>query len=76
MFSDATLSMSVSSRPTIPFVLALYHKMDNHLTDTIESTVLPYSIRCGATQARVKLRKYSSIAEKNQYYTLGTGTYP
>lgn len=64
--------MSRASQPTIPFVLPLYEQMDAALLTTSNDSSLPFNLQCAASVGREKLLKYKVLAERNQYYIIGT----
>jgi hypothetical protein len=72
-FTEVTLQMSHSTIPTIPFVLPLYHKMENHLEMVSTSWEHSFKIQHAAEQGLQKLGKYSSVAKTHHSYILGTG---
>ena len=57
--------MSCAKEPTIPFVLPMYTKMDNHLSTTMADSSLPMKLQFAVLVAHTKLTKYMSIAKKN-----------
>ncbi|KAF9552914.1 hypothetical protein CPC08DRAFT_646303, partial [Agrocybe pediades] len=76
IFTEATLQMSISQYPTIPFVLPVYELMKNKLTLTIESPAVPPLLRGAARAALSKLHKYREKALNNQYYKLAAVLHP
>jgi len=71
-FTKVTLQMSQSNVPTIPFVLPLYHKMEQHLTAVSTSWDKSFKIQHAAEKGLVKLRKYSVPAKGHHSYIIGT----
>ncbi|KAF4618026.1 hypothetical protein D9613_012868 [Agrocybe pediades] len=76
-FTTATAEMSVSKKPTLPFVLPLYEVLQAHLKKAVDDRLnLPLRIRQGAAAGLAKLTKYKAKAESNQYYRIGTMLHP
>ena len=71
-FTEVTLQMSQSKIPTIPFVLPLYHKMEQHLIATSASWDKSFKIQHAAEKGLEKLRKYSIPAKLHHSYIIGT----
>jgi hypothetical protein len=64
--------MSQSKVPTIPFVLPLYHKMEQHLVAIATSWDRSCKVQEAAEQGLAKLRKYSIPAKAHHSYVIGT----
>ncbi len=65
--------MSHSKSPTIPFVLPLYYKMQQHLQAVVDSPHYSFTLQSAAEKGLEKLEKYFSIAREHHAYILGTG---
>jgi hypothetical protein len=68
--------MSQNKVPTIPFVLPLYHKMEQHLEAISTDPDITFSVRHAVGKGLEKLRKYSVPAKLHHSYILGTSTFP
>jgi hypothetical protein len=73
VFSDATLKVSASKTPTIPYVLPLFCGLEAHLQILRHDPKSSYNIRNAATKGLNKLLKYKSRAFENWNLILGTG---
>ena len=71
MFKNATAGISVSSRPTIPYVLPVYQMMQVKLEEWEGDMKLPPAIRLASAQAHRKLQKFKSMADKNECFIIG-----
>ena len=75
-FMLATKEFSKTKQPTIPFVLPTYFQLKAHLNTVMTNTQrFDFSIRNAVAKGQDKLDKYLKLAEKNQHYIIGTGTY-
>ena len=66
--------MSQNKVPTIPFVLPLYHKMEQHL-EAISRDVT-FKLQYAVDKGLEKLRKYFVPAKVHHSYILGTSMFP
>ncbi|KAF4612503.1 hypothetical protein D9613_012755 [Agrocybe pediades] len=76
VFTKATLKMSQSSVPTIPYVLPIYESMRSRFNQLLSNPKAPLRIRLAAKPALAKLEKYRAKATENQFYKLGTVLHP
>lgn len=67
--------MSQNKVPTIPFVLPLYHKMEQHLEAVSTYPGVTFKVQQAVNKGLEKLRKYSIPAKAHHSYILGTGTF-
>ncbi|RXW11685.1 hypothetical protein EST38_g14171 [Candolleomyces aberdarensis] len=76
-FTTATLQLSSSRCPTIPFVLPIYDALEKHLSQIIGDTRrYSMSIRTAVSIGKSKLMKYKATAVTNHNYILGTVLHP
>ncbi|RXW12861.1 hypothetical protein EST38_g12992, partial [Candolleomyces aberdarensis] len=76
-FTTATLQLSSSRCPTIPFVLPIYDALEKHLSQIIGDTSrYSMSIRSAVSIGKSKLMKYKTLAVGNHNYILGTALHP
>jgi hypothetical protein len=68
--------MSKNKVPTIPFVLPLYHKMEQHLEAVSRDSGLTFKLQYAVDKGLEKLRKYSVPAKVHHSYILGTSMFP
>jgi hypothetical protein len=73
VFSDATLKVSASKTPTIPYVLPLFCGLEAHLEELRRDPSSSPSIRHAARKGLDKLTKYKPKAFENYNLILGTG---
>ena len=71
-FTEVTLQMSQSNIPTLPFVLPLYHKMEQHLVSISTSNDKSWKVQHASEVGLKKLRKYSVPAMAHHTYVIGT----
>ncbi|KAJ2920749.1 hypothetical protein H1R20_g16345, partial [Candolleomyces eurysporus] len=76
-FTMATLQLSSSKCPTIPFVLPIYDALEKHLSAIIgNSQRYTFTVRTAVSIGKAKLLKYKSLAVQNHNYILGTALHP
>ncbi|KAF8632686.1 hypothetical protein AX15_001739 [Amanita polypyramis BW_CC] len=75
-FTKVTLQMSQSKIPTIPFILPLYHKMEQHLVTVSASWDMSFKIQHAAKHGLEKLRKYTIPAKLHHSYIIRTILHP
>ena len=68
--------MSQNKVLTIPFVLPLYHKMEQHLKAISTDPGVTFKVQHAVNKGLEKLRKYSIPAKVHHSYILGTSTFP
>ena len=71
-FTEVTPQMSQSKIPTIPFILPLYHKMEQHLITVSASWDMSFKIQRAAKHGLEKLRKYTIPAKLHHSYIIRT----
>ncbi|KZW00764.1 hypothetical protein EXIGLDRAFT_603806 [Exidia glandulosa HHB12029] len=76
IFPDVTRHMSQSGQPTLPWVLPMYHYMDEELQKRIGRQDLPENIRAAAEAGLTRLRHYYELAVKCQYNWIATALHP
>ena len=69
--------MSQNKVPTIPFVLPLYHKMEQHLeaVSIDPGPGVTFKVQHAVDKGLEKLRKYSIPAKLHHSYILGTSMF-
>ena len=66
--------MSCNTIPTIPFILPLYYRTQNHLTAIFEDPKTSFTLQTAVSAGLTKLKKYFAIAQEHHMYTITAST--
>ncbi|KAF5332340.1 hypothetical protein D9758_017443 [Tetrapyrgos nigripes] len=76
VFTEVTNLMSHADMPTLPFVLPMYRHMEKRLQALKKDKSLPPVFKTAIDAGLLKLKKYSDLAQTNQFYVIATVCHP